>query len=68
LDVKTKKYEKKIPRQKRYALGFNDFYLLGLKVGVLFCDTLDARAGLHRVQIVVAHDNRTGIAPMQIFK
>jgi hypothetical protein len=48
-------------------LGFNDFYLLGLKVGVLLGYALDARAGLHRVQIVVAHDNRTGIAPVQIF-
>ena len=59
-------YEKKIPRQKRYALGFNDFYLLGLKVGVLLGYVLDAWAGLLRIKIVVPHDNRTGIAAMQI--
>jgi hypothetical protein len=47
-------------------LGFNDFYLLGLKVGVLLGYVLDAGAGLLRIKIVVPHDNRIGIAPMQI--
>jgi hypothetical protein len=42
--------------------------LLRLKVGVLAGYVCDAWTGFLWVQIVVAHDNRTGIAPMQIFQ
>lgn len=53
------------PNKKESLAYEGSFHLLGLQVGVFAGDVLETRAGLVRVEVVVAYDEGLGVPAPQ---